>query len=818
MDGLCPGAIDARNLNAEEDIENCELGVEKAFDVLAVPKLISGVDMSNPGVDQLSMMTYLSGFISPFEKMLLDWVNEKIPEKEAKNLSTDWNSGDRLRSLVNAYLPGFWGSFNANDKDSLQGLLNKIQAELPTNYPMTAEKMMDPAVDNLEIGCYLFRLKERLEALPKEDPNYTQRKEELMLWVNSKIPHHKASNFTTDWDDGTRLRALMNTYIIGFHGDFDHEGGEDGSNYQQLLDKIDSTLDYPSPLSAAEFANPKVDEKVVVQYLWDLRDKLEAYLVSERERRERERLAMISEQERLERERLLELERIERDRLAQEAIDRQRLEEEVRAYEKQKADLLTWVNEMVWPVIRVYNFEADWRTGDTMAGLLNSIRPNVLPEAALQGGSSDKWDNALRASENGFGVRADFTGLDASRNLDERRCVGYVGSLLGPFNSELLEWANTKLSASQQADNFGENWQSGVRLAALIEAVAPGFVPADFDSGDPQQGQELLARVHRDLGNRCPFRYQEIINGNFEPAIMAAYINRFRHVTPPYGKQELLLWLNCMIAPIRVDNLTTAWSDGVALRSLLNVMSGDEVRGVEASTSSKDDVCKEAIDGGVNKLGILARNFSSHEMALGNVDEYRMRQYLSKYRDTFMQKNESTAQEARAGVELALEDRNVRLNEEETRTIPLNDKVAMNRALLGAASESYIFSFPADNETLYNLDRDIHITTALLHKLKSAPKRASKVVSPVLSRSSSEHMEEAPYPAKDPVPTKDPELGATPSPEPGETSVLKAPSKGLSNRRKVQCCVVAILVIASLLIIAILVGTFIGLAIGVWNL
>ena len=70
--------------------------------------------------------------------------------------------------------------------------------------------------------------------------------------------------------------------------------------------------------------------------------------------------------------------------------------------------------------------------------------------------------------------------------------MGYVGSLLGPFNSELLEWANTKLSASQQADNFGENWQSGVRLAALIEAVAPGFVPTDFDSGDPQQGKYKL--------------------------------------------------------------------------------------------------------------------------------------------------------------------------------------------------------------------------------------------------------------------------------------------------------------------------------------
>ena len=81
-----------------------------------------------------------------------------------------------------------------------------------------------------------------------------------------------------------------------------------------------------------------------------------------------------------------------------------------------------------------------------------------------------------------------FLGGDASRDLEDRECVAYLSMLLEPFNQELLQWVNTKLPATQLTKNFGDNWQDGKRLASLIEATAPGFLPKGFDPSNTQQG------------------------------------------------------------------------------------------------------------------------------------------------------------------------------------------------------------------------------------------------------------------------------------------------------------------------------------------
>ena len=383
VEGLAPGTINMSRLNQEEGEDNCELGIRKAREVLNVPKLIAAEDMNNPNVDELSMMTYLSGFITPFDSIILGWVNSKIAD-EATNLRADWNSGQRLRALLNAHVAGFYPEFSDDDEDALQGLLDKIEQEFPTGYDMNAKRMKDPNVHGLAVGSYLYKLKEKLDLVPKEDPEYMEQKEELMLWVNEKIPHHKASNFTTDWNDGTRLRDLMNAHIPSFYGGFDFEGGSGGS-FQQLLDKIGTKLNYISPLTGDEFADPNVDEKTVVEYLRGLRERLRDY--------------RISEQDRLERERLVQL-----------ARERQEREDARRQYEAQKADLMQWVNEMIWPGLRITNFDSDLRDAEVITALLNKIRVGTVVQSEVAGNSREKWDRALVGAENNFGVRAAFTG------------------------------------------------------------------------------------------------------------------------------------------------------------------------------------------------------------------------------------------------------------------------------------------------------------------------------------------------------------------------------------------------------------------------
>ena len=319
----------------------------------------------------------------------------------------------------------------------------------------------------------------------------------------------------------------------------------------------------------------------------------------------------------------------------------------------------------------------------------------------------------------------------------------------------------------------------------------------------------MLARIHRDLGNRCPHSYQDIVTGNFEPAIFAAYINRFRDTKQPYEMDELLRWVNCMIAPKEVDNLTSDWSNGEALTLLVDAIAERQTDSGHG-LSSRDDTCRDAIEDGENLLGVHSRNFTAHELALGNVDEFRMRQYLSDYRDVFMRNNDTTAGAARDGVEKAMEERGIRLSEEDLAALPPNDQVAKNRALINAAAEKYMFNFPADDDTLSNLDADVHVTTAFLYNLKSAPERPSKLLTPPDSPVSSTKMEVAPFPAT----ARDPERAS-----PVENTKLIQQKDGiLSKRKKIQCCIITIVIVSALLIIAILIGAFVGLAVGVWNI
>ena len=371
-------------LNQDEGYENCDLGISRANDLLGVPKLISAEDMNNPKVDELSMMTYLSGYIAPFDREMLNWVNSKIPEKQADNLSSDWNSGEKLRALLNAHVPGFYPPFAEDDEESYQGLLDKIEQEFPSDYAMDAKKIKDPNVDSLVVGCYLYKLKKHLDQVPVEDPDMTRRKDGLTLWVNEKIPHNKARNYNSDWNDGRRLRDLINAHIPGFYAGFDYEDNS-GGTYQQLLDKIDSRLNYPCPLTAEQLSDPKVDENIVVAYLEGLRDRLRDYEISEQER-------------------------IQRERLAAEALARREREERQKLYDRQKGDLMQWVNEMVWPEMSVSDFESDWKNAEAITALLNSIRAGTVLQSDVEGNNREKWDRAITGAENNFRLKANFTG------------------------------------------------------------------------------------------------------------------------------------------------------------------------------------------------------------------------------------------------------------------------------------------------------------------------------------------------------------------------------------------------------------------------
>lgn len=140
---------------------------------LSIPKILSPEDLNNPAVDDLSVMTYLSYFCDPFNRQLLEWIRRKIPERNIKNLSTDWNDGVNLGALVEACFPGVcpdWKTMNpAFGLQNLEKLIKLVQDRLGVECPVTAGELADPKVDEIIVATYLSHFRNaKLRASPEE--------------------------------------------------------------------------------------------------------------------------------------------------------------------------------------------------------------------------------------------------------------------------------------------------------------------------------------------------------------------------------------------------------------------------------------------------------------------------------------------------------------------------------------------------------------------------------------------------------------------------------------------------------------------------
>lgn len=110
VDYCKPGLIpDHASLEPSNSLENVTRAMELAEKELGVPQVMHPTDMAVEKPDELSVMTYVSGFCghdSAGQKSLLDWVNSKIPNDPMSNLTTDWEDGRALAQLIDALTEG----------------------------------------------------------------------------------------------------------------------------------------------------------------------------------------------------------------------------------------------------------------------------------------------------------------------------------------------------------------------------------------------------------------------------------------------------------------------------------------------------------------------------------------------------------------------------------------------------------------------------------------------------------------------------------------------------------------------------------------
>lgn len=168
--GACPNHLALKPANG---LENCQLGMDLAERLLGIPKVIDPADLNNPDVDELSVMTYMSYFCSPANQLLIDWIRKKIPERNIKNLSTDWNNGINLGALGEACFAGICPEVDdlepTNAIQNNEHLLGLMKDRLGLQCPISAAEIADPKIDELIVATYLSQFRNaKLKATPEE--------------------------------------------------------------------------------------------------------------------------------------------------------------------------------------------------------------------------------------------------------------------------------------------------------------------------------------------------------------------------------------------------------------------------------------------------------------------------------------------------------------------------------------------------------------------------------------------------------------------------------------------------------------------------
>ena len=198
------------------------------------------------------------------KKAMLGWVNTVIPEYDIANFSTDWNDGRAVCGMADRIQPGLCPNHFALERS--RGLENcRLGMDLSEQHldipkVLTPEDLNNPEVDDLSVMTYLSYFCQPYNAV-------------LMQWIRQKIPHRGIKNLSTDWNNGINLGALTEACFPGICSDWESMDPSNAiKNNEKMIGLIKERLGIDCPVSAAELADPKMDEIVVATYLHHFRN------------------------------------------------------------------------------------------------------------------------------------------------------------------------------------------------------------------------------------------------------------------------------------------------------------------------------------------------------------------------------------------------------------------------------------------------------------------------------------------------------------------------------------------------------------------
>jgi filamin len=212
------------------------------------------------------------------------WANEhlKTVEKHIGNLETDLSDGLRLITLIEVLagkrLPKHnkKPSFRSQKLENVSVALKFLQDDEGIRIVNIDSSHIVDCKLKLILGLIWTLILHYSISLPmwegEDDMNNggtePTPKQRLMNWIQTKLPDLPIHNFTTDWNDGKAVGALVDAVAPGLCPDWpDWDPKDSVENASEAMGLADDWLNVPQLIKPEEIVNPNVDEQSMMTYL-----------------------------------------------------------------------------------------------------------------------------------------------------------------------------------------------------------------------------------------------------------------------------------------------------------------------------------------------------------------------------------------------------------------------------------------------------------------------------------------------------------------------------------------------------------------------
>ena len=215
-----------------------------------------------------------------------------------------------------------------------------------------------------------------------------------------------------------------------------------------------------------------------------------------------------------------------------------------------------------------------------------------------------------------------------------------------PVKKVLLLWVQSVIP-SQEVTNLTTNWNNGIALCALINAIKPGSCP-HYHQLLPQNAVENcrlgLRLANEKLGIPPIMTAEQMANSNIDEQSMMTYLSYFIQddgVGQEHAKELIKSWSNA----ITFNNFNTDWNDGIRLCTLVESFKpGTIPHYTQLDPENKLDNVTLGMNKAESELGVK-KLFTPKDLTNPEITEVAVMAYLLQFREALPNDNQTIPEE-----------------------------------------------------------------------------------------------------------------------------------------------------------------------------